>query len=115
MNRDEADSIGATESRPDPISEEVAPDLDAFDVRVAPPSFEVSPSERRLYTWEELPPKVRLRSENAGKWVAWSADEESIVAVAERLGELDDIIQQAEIQGAVYEWLDPMPVRTICG
>ena len=49
-------------------------------------SLESSPicdsASGRLQTWEELAPKVRLRVEHAGKWVAWSRDGETVVASA---------------------------------
>ena len=81
--------------------------------RVEPPTTEYSRSDRRLDTGEELPSKVRLRSEHAGQWVAWSADRQTIVASAERLLDLDDAILKAGITGALYEWVEPIQVRNL--
>ncbi len=102
MERSEAETA-ADPSRIDPAAESIP--SPAQETAVAPPPIRYGPSGRRLYTLDELPPRVRLRVENYGKWVAWSADQERIVAAAATFAAVDDAVIAAGLTGVTYEWL----------
>ena len=71
------------------------------------------PTERVGMTAEELPVEARIRLENAGRWVAWAEDDQSILAVADTHAEVREAARRAGFDRAVCEWLPPVPTRPI--
>ncbi len=105
MEHPEAESAVSGEGRADLVSPENGVEVPAAEPSLGSSPIRYGPSGRRLYTLEELPPKVRLRVEYEGKWVAWSPDGESIVASAESLKDLINAPERAAIPGTYLEWL----------
>ncbi len=105
MEHPEAESAVSEEVRADPVSAEKRMEISAADPSLGSSPIRYGPSGRRLYTLEELPPRIRLRVEYEGKWVAWSSDGQSIVASAESLKDLINAPERAAVPGTYLEWL----------
>jgi hypothetical protein len=71
------------------------------------------PTEQAGMTIDELPVKVRLRVEHAGRWVAWADDDQSVIAVADTYEEVRDAACRAGRPHALCEWVPPVPVRPL--
>jgi len=105
MEHPEAESAVSEEVRADPVSAEKSMEVPAADPSLGSSPIRYGPSGRRLYTLEELPPRIRLRVEYEGKWVAWSPDGQSIIASAELLKDLINAPERAAVPGTYLEWL----------
>lgn len=62
---------------------------------------------------DELPVQARLRLEHAGRWVAWSEDFNSVLAVGDDREAVRAAARQAGAARALLEWVPPVPVRPI--
>jgi hypothetical protein len=71
------------------------------------------PTEEAGMTIDELPVKVRLRVEHAGRWVAWAEDDQSVIAAADTYEEVREAARRAGFPRAVCEWLEPVPIRPL--
>lgn len=60
----------------------------------------------------ELPLKVRMRLEHAGRWIAWSKDLTEFVAAADDPESVHEAVRKAGVANVVYEWVPPMPIWT---
>ena len=106
MDRHDAEIDPAAANQADPAESSITPSAGrAGDEQPSPP-IRYGPSGRRLYTWDELPPRVKLRALHEGKWVAWSADGESVAASAEQLADLDVAVKQMGHDRLCYEWIE---------
>jgi hypothetical protein len=71
------------------------------------------PTEEPGMTIDELPVKVRLRVEHAGRWVAWAEDDQSVTAAADTYEEVREAARRAGLPHPLCEWLEPVPVRPL--
>jgi hypothetical protein len=70
-------------------------------------------TSRNWMTASELPTQARLRLEHAGRWVAWSEDFNSVLAVGDDPETVRAAARQAGAGRAVLEWVPQVPVRPI--